>query len=315
MGKTNSIVIVAALAAALFIAAPICAQEAEDGQAGIPEELIEAQRLLEGLPDFEGKSEEEVEKILKAHPEYARKIEAAEKKAREAISRMGSGIDMAKIEAAVKELESIEELQGKDDEEKARVLATKPEVRRRVSSAGRRIAVASGAIPSPEEPDEGAPAASTEAELVPDDIGEVVVLPDGTTTNVIDDVFFGELNWEYGGFKGGEAEFGGVLISGLRMARDGLGFNYVRDLSVWGLAHGDADALACLFVCDNEGRWVGGKFDWISSSRNKRDFKNIYSGYEGWLLRNVPNPCTAAFVIVSKDGKKRSNVISAMWER
>ena len=60
---------------------------------------------------------------------------------------------------------------------------------------------------------------------------------------------------------------------------------------------------------------VGGKFDWISSSRSTRDFKNIYGGYGGWNLSNVPKTTTAAFVIVSKDGKWRSNIVVGLWER
>lgn len=66
---------------------------------------------------------------------------------------------------------------------------------------------------------------------------------------------------------------------------------------------------------NNSGAWVGGKFDWISSSRRSRDFVNVYSGYAGWSLADVPNPCQAAFVIVSPDGKKRSNVIAGTWSR
>lgn len=131
-----------------------------------------------------------------------------------------------------------------------------------------------------------------------------------------DAVAFEDLHWDYGGFHPAtNCVRSAVEISGLNMARDGLGFSYVQDLSSWGLDHGDAGALACLFVLNDENRWVGGKFDWISSSRNKRDFKNVYSGYAGWSLFDVPNPCLAAFLIVSADGRHRSNVISSIWTR
>ena len=137
----------------------------------------------------------------------------------------------------------------------------------------------------------------------------------------LDDVSFADFNWKYGGFRGGDALFAGdaegsgPVISKLKIDNRGLSFNYDSDLSAWGLAHDDAGALACLFVLDNDGEWVGGKFDWISSSRNTRDFENIHTGYEGWDLSNVPKFTVAAFVIVSRDGKKRSNVITSMWER
>lgn len=140
---------------------------------------------------------------------------------------------------------------------------------------------------------------------------------DMSTTNSLDMVDFSILDWKFGGFHPAtNCVRSAVEISGLKMSRDGLGFKYISDLSGWGYSYGDySGALACLFVCDNDGKWVGGKFDWISSSRNTRDFNNVYSGYNGWSLSNVPNPCPVAFVIVSKDGKKRSNVITAIWER
>lgn len=132
----------------------------------------------------------------------------------------------------------------------------------------------------------------------------------------LDEATYADLAWDYGGFNGAKADGSEVIIGGLEMKKDGLSFDYATDLSSWGLENSDASgALACLFVLDNDGKWVGGKFDWISSSRETRDFKNVYSGYEGWDLSNVPKSTTAAFVIVSKDGRKRSNVITARWDR
>jgi hypothetical protein len=66
--------------------------------------------------------------------------------------------------------------------------------------------------------------------------------------------------------------------------------------------------VACLF-CYSGGKWVGGKFDWVSTSRRTRDFKNIHEGYHGWSPTVFKNATAYAFVIVSKDGKSRSNVI------
>lgn len=137
------------------------------------------------------------------------------------------------------------------------------------------------------------------------------------STNLLDAVPFELLHFDYGGFHPPtNCHRSAVELSGLKVKRDGLSFKYVEDLSHWGMAHTDySGALACLFVCDKDGRWVGGKFDWISSSRTTRDFENIYGGYNGWSLRNVPNPCPVAFVIVSVNGKRRSNVISGIWNR
>ncbi len=131
-----------------------------------------------------------------------------------------------------------------------------------------------------------------------------------------DMVSFGSLNWTYGGFDGSGASHTGVNISGLSFDSDNLFFRYNNDLSAWGVSHTDwSQALACLFVKNSAGQWVGGKFDWISSSRTSRDFHNVKGGYIGWTLGNVPNPCEAAFVIVHIGGRRRSNVITGTWTR
>lgn len=127
---------------------------------------------------------------------------------------------------------------------------------------------------------------------------------------------FSSFNFCYGGFDGSAAVQSGVQISSLSFASDGLTFRYVTDLSAWGLSYDDASgALACLFVKRSDGTWVGGKFDWISSSRTHRGFSGHVPGYNGWTLSGVPNPCEACFVIVSADGRRRSNVLKGTWTR
>lgn len=138
----------------------------------------------------------------------------------------------------------------------------------------------------------------------------------GGAPSVPDAVPYGALSWKYGGISGGGARQSSASIRGLSMSKNGLSFSWGGGkLSSWGLADGDIGAYACLFVQDASGKWVGGKFDWISGSRSSRDFNNIYSGYGGWNLSNVPNPCSAAFVVISADKKKRTNVLMTMWKR
>ena len=137
----------------------------------------------------------------------------------------------------------------------------------------------------------------------------------GSTAVEGDMVDFSALNWSYGGFNGAGAQPSDVSIAGLSMSSDSLSFAYVKDLSSWGLSRSDAGALCCLFVQKADGSWVGGKFDWISTSRTTRDLGHVKGGYNGWSLRGTANPCPAAFVIVSANGSKRSNVISTMWQR
>lgn len=123
----------------------------------------------------------------------------------------------------------------------------------------------------------------------------------------IDAVPFTDLNFAYGGFSGGSAMLSEPRISSLKVSSSGMSIHWDVDLSGWGLADGDAGALACLF-CKFDGAWKGGKFDWISSSRSTRDFTNINIGYSGWSASDFNNATAYAFVVVSKDGKRRSNV-------
>ena len=137
----------------------------------------------------------------------------------------------------------------------------------------------------------------------------------GDGSGVADAVPFSSLLWKFGGENGSRAAQSGVVISGLSCSKGGLSFRYVKNLSAWGRSNGQIADYACFFVQKTDGSWVGGKFDWISSSRSSRDFVNVYSGYAGWSLEGVPNPCNAAFVIVSGDCKRRSNVIAGTWSR
>lgn len=140
---------------------------------------------------------------------------------------------------------------------------------------------------------------------------------DGTQAAAVapDQVDFGALRWTYGGVKGSGHSPSGVTISSLRIGGSSLSFKYNTNLSAWGYANGDIGGYACLFVQKTDGSWVGGKFDWISSSRSSRGLENVFGGYSGWNLNDVPNPCPAAFVIIDAHSKKRSNVIVGTWKR
>ena len=140
--------------------------------------------------------------------------------------------------------------------------------------------------------------------------------PTQPDTPAADEADYSAFSWAYGGFNGARAALDKPRIESLRMnGMSGLSYRWAGpNLSAWGLSHTDAGALACLFVQRADGSWVGGKFDWISTSRTTRDFKNL-GGYNGWTLAGIPNPCKAAFVIVSADGRRRSNVIAADWRR
>ena len=196
--KTNetSMLLAASLAFALLRLSSLPAFGADDT---ISVSLAEAMKLLEGVPNLEGKSEEEVKRIVESNPDIVRRAELAEKKVRTALKEAGLGPDNASLAAAVKELESIPELQGKTEEEVRQIMASDSGVRRRVSSAGRSLAAAVGGTAAGNDAEaQSNPATagdSAEKPLVPDEVEVDLTETDGEPA-VLDDVFFGELHWD-----------------------------------------------------------------------------------------------------------------------
>ncbi len=131
-----------------------------------------------------------------------------------------------------------------------------------------------------------------------------------------DQVSYRSLKWTYGGMNASGASLSSPRIANLRINGDILSYKWAgATLRAWGLS--DSDLAICAFFYQRaDGSWVGGKFDWISTSRTTRNFmSHCNGGYSNWTLSGAPNPCQVAFVIVSADGKKRSNVITTTWSR
>lgn len=128
-----------------------------------------------------------------------------------------------------------------------------------------------------------------------------------------DAVDFSSLDWCWGGVNGGKASLvEGCEIGSLKVTSGKMTYKWVSGgcERLGASSRTDADAtLACLF-CHLDGKWRGGKFDWISTSRTSRDFKNISEGYCGWDAGAVGKAEKYAFVIVSKDGRRRTNLIT-----
>lgn len=118
--------------------------------------------------------------------------------------------------------------------------------------------------------------------------------------------------WRFGGFDGSRAKEVAVCrIGSLKMDRDGMSYKWVSGgCEALGAADkGDySKTLACTFYWDGKG-WVGGKFDWISTSRTSRSLTNIREGYHGWDASAFFAAKRHGFCIVSSDGKRRSNFI------
>lgn len=120
----------------------------------------------------------------------------------------------------------------------------------------------------------------------------------------------GHLVYKYGGFDGSRAvEDPNTQIADLHMTRSGLRYKWVKgNLRNWGVTPDtNAGALACAFYWDGK-QWIGGKFDHISTSRTTRDFKNL-EDYKGWRSGPFFAATKRAFCIVSKDGKRRTNLL------
>lgn len=121
-----------------------------------------------------------------------------------------------------------------------------------------------------------------------------------------------QLEFRYGGFRGEKAkEVAGCRIGSLKVGKDKLTYKWIEGGCEALGAKDKADysqTVACAFFWDGK-KWVGGKFDWISTSRTSRGFENIRSGYGGWDSAAFFGAKKHGFCIVSKDGKKRSNFI------
>lgn len=135
--------------------------------------------------------------------------------------------------------------------------------------------------------------------------------PEQPPDDASDAVAYSSLQWRWGGFNGAKARLDAPRISGLSL-RNGNRVYYKWDvgLGAWGLAHTDPGAICAVFF-ERDGVWAGGKFDWVSTSRSDRELKHVTS-YNNWPQSGITLPWNGrvAFVVVSADGKRRSNVVS-----
>lgn len=161
-----------------------------------------------------------------------------------------------------------------------------------------------------ERGESGAPASMPEREPAPaaGTVPEQFESPDGEAPPSPTLVF------RFGGFDGSKAkEEPGCRIGSLRMDRDGMSYKWLSGgcEALGASDRGDySKTLACAFFWDGS-RWIGGKFDWISTSRTSRSFENIHDGYGGWDASAFFSAKKRGFCIVSADGRKRSNFVEA----
>lgn len=137
-----------------------------------------------------------------------------------------------------------------------------------------------------------------------------VAAPGGATAAASDPLPPGAVRWCYGGFDGSRAQHDArCRISSLRVSPSGLSYKWNSGGCEAIGASGplDISPVCALFFQSADGSWKGGKFDHISTSRTTRDWKNVHGGYGGWNWGEASAARSFYFVIVSADGKKRSN--------
>ena len=139
-----------------------------------------------------------------------------------------------------------------------------------------------------------------------------------------DEVDYAAMQWLYGdGFNGSKAVKTGTQLSNLWFSNNHARWTWDINMSAWGFPQSSHMEYCAMFVRRKDGAWVGGKFDWVSSAHTAHVLHHIYPpgqdiNYRNWKTfdwSSVPNPAEAAFVVVTADGKRRSNIIKGSWAR
>lgn len=127
----------------------------------------------------------------------------------------------------------------------------------------------------------------------------------------VDQLDYALLRWQYGGVNASGAKLDSPRLSSLSCNGRAVSYRWDVGMSGWGLSNGDAGAICAVFF-ERDGKWIGGKFDWVSVSRSNRELKHVET-YNNWPSSGIKLPWRGrvAFVVVSADGRRRSNVVIA----
>jgi len=121
----------------------------------------------------------------------------------------------------------------------------------------------------------------------------------------------GAVRWCYGGFDGSRAQHDArCRISSLRVTNpSGLSLRWGSGIPGDWAKDQNGLVIFALFFQAGDGSWKGGKIDWINAARSTRDLKNPAAGYGGWNWGEYLAAKKHAAVVVSADGRQRSNWI------
>lgn len=103
-----------------------------------------------------------------------------------------------------------------------------------------------------------------------------------------------------------------VHIKDLKLDKKGLSFRWAKGgcEQLGAVSKTDYDHTLAVAGYGDGKTFKAGKFDWISTSRTTRSFENIYDGYNGFNAAEFFKSPHRCFFIMSKDGKRRTNIIT-----
>jgi hypothetical protein len=121
---------------------------------------------------------------------------------------------------------------------------------------------------------------------------------------------FPQLKWTCGGINGANAVLTEAKIKNLTVSQKQMAYDWETGgcENLGATSPTDYRCRACLF-CHIGNEWVGGFWEYISTSRRTRSLANILGKYKGWNISMVQKADKFAFLIVSASGDRRTNVI------
>jgi hypothetical protein len=132
-----------------------------------------------------------------------------------------------------------------------------------------------------------------------------------TPTPVPDSTYLSEIHWTLGP-KGTTARIT-KEISDLKVSANGVSYKQ-QDVSDWSSSVNAKDGtllhgVSCMVVF-RDGKWQGGKFDWVRSNTSFRDFHNVKENY----MKITPRSGEPfRFFIMNREGTEASNFLEGVY--
>lgn len=101
-------------------------------------------------------------------------------------------------------------------------------------------------------------------------------------------------------------------IKDLKLNKDGLSYKWAKGgcENLGASSKGDYSQTLAVAGYGDGKTFKAAKFDWISTSRTSRSFENIHEHYNGFDPDAFFSAKHRCFFIMSKDGKRRTNILT-----